>query len=482
MSINLSVKLQKILDEKSKNTGFDNVPDKIFDLDYVPKWIKRYIDVEFPPHGYQYEVVKWMTTMRLGGILNLDPGLGKTYISMLHANLTYSMCNLIVCNKSQLLVWDEEMKKFYKGRFEYRLAHKEYTKPLYDYSLDELEDPDFIITTYESITSAYKHDCPFQKMYWNNVYCDEVHRIRNPSTELYMMVEKIQRKRFWGLTGSLIHNEINDARSLQELIDPDSVYSLHNIKTLRLEDVDIHLPELHKHYIYTEFTEKQQYYYSKYELAAEELLSTMNPRNRKTWGCIFAILTRLRQLAISPCLLEESHDIKFDDEEGYKSPRIESISEKIESTEEQGVVFCFFRKSLELIARNLRERGIRCKIIKSEHSAERKQHYIDRFRKGDYQVLLTTYKTGGLGFNLTNANHVYLCSLWWNMQVIQQAFKRCFRPGQIRETHVHFFMRKGSIEDRMLEICKQKVNLTDNFLMENYKPIKLSKDVLRMLF
>ena len=186
----------------------------------------------------------------------------------------------------------------------------------------------------------------------------------------------------------------------------------------------------------------------------------------------------MRQIAISPKLLEDSHKMKFEDEEGYLSPRIDKIASMIQETEDQGIVFCFFRKSLELVTQNLREKGIKCKIIKAEHTPEKKQHYIDMFREGKYQVLLTTYKTGGLGFNLTSANRVYLCSLWWNMCVI----KRCFRLGQTKETHVYYFMKPESIEDRMLEICKEKFEMSENFLTENHKPFKVSKDILKLLF
>lgn len=486
MSAIYSSNLEKVLEKKKANTGFDTIPENVLGIKDVPKWIRRYIPMTNKPHPYQYEVVKWMTEMRKGGILNLDPGMGKTYTSLLHMNLTYSMLNLVVCNRSQLIVWKEEIEKFYGDKFRVLYAHKEYVDTsLHGFTRKKLEKYDIVVTTYESISMCYRMVCDFQKVFWNNVYCDEVHRIRNPRTQMYTWIKKIECQRFWGLTGSLIFNKIDDARAIQSIIDEESIYSLSNIKTLRLEDVGIELPKLYKHYTYTDFTPIQKKMYDQFALQAENILETLGTKGfkNKSYGHIFAILTWLREITISPSLIEESHNLKkFDPENDYKSPRIEKISEEIEKREEQGVVFCFFRKSLNLIKKNLRERGIRCKVIKSEHSSKEKQHYIDMFRKGKFRVILTTYKTGGLGFNLTNANHVYLCSLWWNMQVIQQAFRRCFRPGQVRETNVHFFMKKESVEDRMLDICKSKAELTENFLLENYKKIKISKDVLKMLF
>lgn len=486
MNVNYSEKLQvalrnKELEKECVTKDMDPLPEKVLDLDEVPPWIKRYIEINEPPLPYQLEGVKWMTEQRHGGILHWEPGMGKTYTTLLHINLVYSMCNLVICNKSQLIVWQEEIKKFYDDRFSILLAHKEIGVALHLCTKAQLENHDIVLTTYESITQCYRYPCDFQHVYWNNVYCDEIHRVRNSNTELYVMINKIKRKKFWGLTGSLIFNAISDARNIQSLINEDSIYSLSNISSLRLKDVGIELPTLHMHCIYTGFTKKQREWYNDYERRGENIVNDLRPKN-KTWGEIFAIITMLRQITIAPKLLEDTHDFEASDREGYLSPRIDTLANEISQTEDQGVVFCFFRKSLELLKRNLRERGIRCKVIKAEHSTDEKKKYLKMFRENKFQILLVTYKTGGLGLNLTNACNVFLLSIWWNMQVIQQAIKRCFRPGQIKETNVYMFLTRMSIEERMLEICKGKHELSNNFLMETYTGFKPSKETMKLLF
>jgi len=488
VKVRYSEKLHKAIEKKKAfekpcvSSKVDVLPKNVMHLKEIPSWIKRYIPINCQPHPYQYEGVKWMTERQFGGILDWEPGSGKTFTSLLHMNLTYSMSNLVIVNKSQLIVWKEEIHKFYDDRFTVLGAHKEIGKCLCDCTQDELESYDIVLTTYESISSCFKYKTEFTQVYWNNVYCDEVHRLRNSNTDLYQIIDRIRRKKFWGLTGSLIFNKIQDARNIQSLVHEDSVYSLANINSVRLTDVGVKLPDLIMKYVYTGFTKKQKMWYENYKMQAEDILNTLKPKNKRSWGAIFAILTRLRQITISPKLLEGSHDVTFEDEDGYKSPRIESICNQIEASEGQGVVFCFFRDSLEMIKRNLRERGFRCKIIKAEHNTKQKTNYIDMFKNGEYKVILSTYKTGGLGFNLTNANNVFLCSLWWNWEIIAQAFKRCFRPGQTKNVNVYYFLKRESIEDRMMEICKSKGEMSDNFLLGNRKPFKISKEIMKMLF
>jgi SNF2 family DNA or RNA helicase len=111
---------------------------------------------------------------------------------------------------------------------------------------------------------------------------------------------------------------------------------------------------------------------------------------------------------------------------------------------------------LELVATNLKKRGIKCIIISSKDSLELREYNIKKFVKGKFRVLLTTYGVGGEGLNLTNATTVIMASPWWNMCTIQQAFKRCYRIGQTKPVNVKIFATKDSVEDRMWELCVQK--------------------------
>lgn len=76
---------------------------------------------------------------------------------------------------------------------------------------------------------------------------------------------------------------------------------------------------------------------------------------------------------------------------------------------------------------------------------------IRRFRQQKKpSVLLASLKAGGLGLNLTCANHVMLAEPWYNPFVETQAQDRVYRLGQTRPvTITHFYMRQ-SIESMFI--------------------------------
>jgi DNA repair protein RAD5 len=74
-------------------------------------------------------------------------------------------------------------------------------------------------------------------------------------------------------------------------------------------------------------------------------------------------------------------------------------------------------------------------------------------------VLLISLRAGGVGLNLTAANHVFMMDPWWSFAVEAQAIDRVHRMGQLREVSVTRFIVKDSIEARMLRVQERKMNI-----------------------
>ncbi|KAL1853364.1 DNA helicase rad5 [Paecilomyces lecythidis] len=74
-------------------------------------------------------------------------------------------------------------------------------------------------------------------------------------------------------------------------------------------------------------------------------------------------------------------------------------------------------------------------------------------------VLLISLRAGGVGLNLTAANHVFMMDPWWSFAVEAQAIDRVHRMGQLREVSVTRFITKNSIEGRMLQVQERKMNI-----------------------
>ena len=80
------------------------------------------------------------------------------------------------------------------------------------------------------------------------------------------------------------------------------------------------------------------------------------------------------------------------------------------------------------------------------------------------RILLTSYKVGGEGFQLTVANHVILLEPWWTNAVTEQAATRVHRYGQNKECHIYNLYATNTIEDMMvMSICKEKTAIKNKF-------------------
>jgi len=79
-------------------------------------------------------------------------------------------------------------------------------------------------------------------------------------------------------------------------------------------------------------------------------------------------------------------------------------------------------------------------------------------------VFLLSIKAGGVGLNLTRANHVFHFDRWWNPAVENQATDRAFRIGQHKNVQVHKFVCIGTLEERIDAMIEQKKELAEGIV------------------
>ena len=98
--------------------------------------------------------------------------------------------------------------------------------------------------------------------------------------------------------------------------------------------------------------------------------------------------------------------------------------------------------------------------------------------------MLLSLAAGGVGLNLTGANHLFLLDMHWNPQLEAQACDRIYRVGQTKEVVIHRFLCEETIETRILHLQQKKLELADSVLTgaKRSGANKLSFDDLKMLF
>lgn len=128
--------------------------------------------------------------------------------------------------------------------------------------------------------------------------------------------------------------------------------------------------------------------------------------------------------------------------------------------EEKTIVFSEWRRVPPLLAAPLKKRGIKWVQINGDMNSKARNDAVNTFfARTDTTVLLLSLKCGNLGLNLTCANHAILLEPWWNPMVEAQAIGRIQRMGQSRQVLVHKLTVANTVEDRILELQRTKMDL-----------------------
>jgi SNF2 family DNA or RNA helicase len=123
-------------------------------------------------------------------------------------------------------------------------------------------------------------------------------------------------------------------------------------------------------------------------------------------------------------------------------------------------------------------------LLYGNTSKPQREAMIDRFQNDPHgpRLFILSLKAGGVGLNLTRANHVFHFDRWWNPAVENQATDRAFRIGQTRNVQVHKFVCSGTLEERIHDMIESKKALAEQVVGagENWLA-DMSTDQLRQL-
>lgn len=73
-------------------------------------------------------------------------------------------------------------------------------------------------------------------------------------------------------------------------------------------------------------------------------------------------------------------------------------------------------------------------------------------------------KAMGVGLTLTASSNVVFTELGWTSTVHQQAEDRCHRIGQKDSVNIYYLLAKSTIEEKILELLKQKANIIEKVI------------------
>ncbi|KAM3424545.1 hypothetical protein BST61_g6541 [Cercospora zeina] len=122
-------------------------------------------------------------------------------------------------------------------------------------------------------------------------------------------------------------------------------------------------------------------------------------------------------------------------------------------------------------------------VYQGSMSQDARDAAIKRFDENvECNIMLMSLRCGGLGLNLTMAQHVILIDPWWNSAVEQQAFCRVFRIGQEKETRMTRFVVENTIDAAMMALKEKKEREIDEVMENPRLKEKLTVEELLRMF
>lgn len=442
---------------------------------------------------YQEKGVSWLSflhSLRFGMCLADDMGLGKTVqvLALLHLlkHRGEKGASLLVIPASLLANWANEIMKFAPD-IRYHTAHPAGNDsggvaPKTPRELDKL---DLVITTY-SMTQKYEW---LQEYKWKYVILDEAQAIKNPGTKQTRAVKKLKSVNRIAMTGTPVENRLSDLWSLFDFINPGllgtsqefaafskslakdpegyarlrkviSPYILRRLKTDKTVISD--LPDKVEMKTWSSLSRKQAVLYQKLVDDLRRIIEHTEGIQRK--GVILSSLMKFKQLCNHPDQYLGTG--AFNENESGKFARLREICETIHEKRERVLVFTQFREMTDALSEFLggifRRQGL---VLHGGTPVGKRKEIVARFQDGEYvPFMVLSLKAGGVGLNLTAANHVIHFDRWWNPAVENQATDRAFRIGQKKNVIVHKFITKGTVEEKIDQMIEGKLKLSKEII------------------
>ena len=439
------------------------------------------VGLEAELRTYQREGFWWLAFLwehGLGGILADDMGLGKTLQVLAlveHARRQRPDAGpfLVVAPTSVVTAWVHEAERHAPGLRVGVCGRRT------DDVAAIAADSDVVVTTYTVLRLARAR---YGAVSWGGLVLDEAQQVKNHQSKTYAAVRTIDAPFKLAVTGTPFENRLMELWALLSITVP-GLYPwprLFNERVARpverggdraaldrfrgrirpfllrrtKELVASDLPPKQEQVLDVVLEPKHRKIYDTH-LAKERqrILGLVEEDFDRNRVAIFSALTKLRQLALDPALVDPAHD-------AVGSAKLDLLVDHLEEITAEGhraLVFSQFTSFLTRVRARLAAEDIGATYL--DGSTRDRAAVIDEFRSGGAPVFLISLKAGGVGLTLTEADYVFVLDPWWNPAAEAQAVDRAHRIGQTAHVHVYRLVASDTIEEKVMELKGRKAEL-----------------------
>jgi len=440
---------------------------------------------------YQERGFSWMAFMRrygLGACLADDMGLGKTAQTialLLHEQATAPGLGptLLVCPTSVVGNWQRELARF--GPSLSVLVHQGAERMRGPELLLAANDHDVVLSSFPLLV---RDRDSLTAISWRLAVIDEAQNIKNSETRQAQAAQALRSQARVALTGTPVENRLtelwsimsflnpgylggetefrrNFARPIERASDIGAAAQLRRItapfilRRLKSDPTIISdLPEKIEMKVFVPLTQEQA---TLYEATVRDALAQIESAEQegeqtRRRGLVLAMLTRLKQVCNHPAqLLKDGSPLPG---RSGKLARLDEMLEEVLAADDRALIFTQFAEMGALLQQYFAERLFsEALFLYGGTPAKDRDGMVRRFQAPEGpRLFILSLKAGGVGLNLTHANHVFHFDRWWNPAVEDQATDRAFRIGQTRNVQVHKFVCGGTLEERIDSMIEGK--------------------------
>ncbi len=459
-----------------------------------------------PPDGlagqlrpYQKRGYSWLDYLHrwgLGACLADDMGLGKTIqaISLILHDVEENQIDepvLVICPTSVVGNWAREIARFAPSL--QTVVHHGGDRARGDDFIEQIRQDGpthVVISTYGL---ARRDEKTLAQIDWTGVILDEAQNIKNPAAKQTQAIRRLKAGYKVALTGTPVENRLSELWSIMQFLNPGYLGSQKSFRTRFARPIERYqdaqathrlrklvqpfvlrrvktdpsiiqdLPDKLENKVFCTLTPEQATLYQAVVQEALEQVEAAEGMQRR--GLVLSMLTRLKQICNHPAhFLGDGSSLS---ERSGKLARMGEMLEEVLSVDERALIFTQFAAMGTLLQAHLQDLfGGEILFLYGGTPAKQRDRMIARFQEERHgpSIFILSLKAGGLGLNLTRANHVFHFDRWWNPAVENQATDRAFRIGQTRDVWVHKFICAGTLEERIDDMIESKKALAESVI------------------
>lgn len=381
-------------------------------------------------------------------LLGDEMGLGKTVqaiaamVSLKAAGETHFM---VVCPASVLVNWAREIAQFS------------------DFNVVSIRGGDIAavrrwiseggvaVTSYGSIS---RFGLP-ESFRFGMLIADEAHYIKNPlarRTQALLILKKRAESCLF-MTGTPLENKVEEMNFLIKCLRPDIAEEIEGISYFTSAP---------------QFREKLAPVYLR--RTREDVLTELPALIEKEQWCD---MSKAEWESYLMSVMAENfmamRQVSWDIADISKSSKAKRLVQLCEMAEEEGrkvIVFSYFLDTINAVRDLLGDKTIG--PITGSVSPQKRQEMVDEFTAAENgKVLLCQVQAGGTGLNIQAASVIIFCEPQIKPSIENQAISRAYRMGQLRTVIVHRLLCDNTVDERILEILREKQDIFDSFADES---------------